>query len=100
MIAFLLDCLIKSSVILLLAFAVAAMARNRSAATRHLIWSVALLAIVLLPALMLIVPPRLATNLTTLTRFSPPLAYSQASVPRYETLTNSDAPPTNLAILQ
>jgi TonB family protein len=74
MIAFLVDCLLKSSMVLLAACVLAAVLRRRSASVRHTLWSAALLAVVLLPAFMLVMPAlRWEMNFSTLTRLSPPV---------------------------
>jgi TonB family protein len=74
MTAFLIDCVLKSSMVLLAALAATVALRRRSASVRHSVWSAALLAIVLLPAVMQLVPAlRWEINLSMLTRLSPPV---------------------------
>src|SRR5262245_51995663 len=77
---FLADCAFKSSIILGLACIAAFILRRRSASLRHLIWSAALLAVVVLPALLKWLPEmRSHPSLSTITRFSPPLKRIDAS---------------------
>ena len=71
---FLVDCAVKSAVILSTAAISVFLLRKRSASLRHSIWSAAILASVLMPILTMIVPRwRQEIRISTITRFSPPL---------------------------
>jgi HEAT repeat protein/beta-lactamase regulating signal transducer with metallopeptidase domain len=81
------EILMKGTVLLALAWGLAAALRGASAATRHLVWSFALVGIVGMPLLTAVSPWRLEV-LPTLVRFGPP--------PAVESGARSDAPITPL----
>jgi TonB family protein len=73
------DCALKSAVVLGVAALATFGLRERSASLRHSIWSAAIIAAVLMPALTAIVPRwREDIRISTITRFSPPLKRSEA----------------------
>ncbi|HUP20009.1 MAG TPA: HEAT repeat domain-containing protein [Gemmatimonadota bacterium] len=77
------EILMKGTVLLALAWGLAAALRGASAATRHLVWSFALVGIVGMPLLTAVSPWRLEV-LPTLVRFGPP--------PAVETLERAEGP--------
>ena len=56
MLTLLLDCLVKATVLLGLAFLAAGMLRHASAAVRHLVWTLSLAGLLVLPVLAMALP--------------------------------------------
>jgi beta-lactamase regulating signal transducer with metallopeptidase domain len=74
LLAFLADWAMRSSIVLVAGFATTFLLRKRSASLRHSIWSACLIAAVLLPGLTEVMSAwNYDFNLSTITRFSPPL---------------------------
>lgn len=71
---FLVDCTVKSTLILGMGFFAAWVLRKRSSSLRHSVWTASMIAVVSMPVLTTSLPAfRSSLKLSTITRFSPPL---------------------------
>ncbi len=90
MIPFVVNCLVKTSVILGAAFVLSIVLRRRSAALRHLVWAAAIVCAASVPLLSVVSASwRPAPGIYTLTRFSPPLAAATIEAPAESTRPES-----------
>ncbi|HUB24309.1 MAG TPA: M56 family metallopeptidase [Tepidisphaeraceae bacterium] len=90
------QCALKGTLILLLTFAAAALARRASAAHRHLLWMLEMIGLILLPVLTIMLP---AWNAISIPAAAPTPMQSAPLTARFSTITTSTmrTPPSPVA---